>query len=74
MEQPEGFVLPQNKDKVCYLKKSLYVLKQAPRQWNKRFDRFMTEERFVRSVQDPCVYLCQADWCKKSCISVIVCG
>lgn len=44
MEQPEGFVSESEKDKVCLLKKSLYGLKQSPRQWNKRFDKFMTEK------------------------------
>ena len=32
MEQPEGFVLPENENKVCKLIKSLYGLKQAPKQ------------------------------------------
>ena len=31
MEKPESFVLPRNEKKVCKLK-SLYVLKQAPKQ------------------------------------------
>lgn len=57
MEQPEGYETPENKGKVCLLKKSLYGLKQAPRQWNKRFDRFMSEEKFVRSAHDQCVYI-----------------
>jgi hypothetical protein len=32
MDQPEGFVLPGNGRKVCKLVKSLYSLKQAPKQ------------------------------------------
>ena len=32
MEQPEGFVLKGNENKVCKLLKSLYSLKQAPKQ------------------------------------------
>ena len=32
MEQPEGFVLPGNKKKVCKRVKSLHGLKQAPKQ------------------------------------------
>ena len=33
MKQPEGFVVPGKEDYVCKLKKSLYGLKQSPRQW-----------------------------------------
>ncbi|GJS64818.1 retrotransposon protein, putative, ty1-copia subclass [Tanacetum coccineum] len=38
MEQPEGFVNPKYPNRVCKLKRSIYGLKQASRQWNKRFD------------------------------------
>ncbi|GJV70524.1 retrotransposon protein, putative, ty1-copia subclass [Tanacetum coccineum] len=38
MEQPEGFVNPKYPNHVCKLKRSIYGLKQASRQWNKRFD------------------------------------
>jgi hypothetical protein len=31
MEQPEGFILPRNEEKVCKLIKFLYGLKQAPK-------------------------------------------
>ncbi|KAH9752645.1 hypothetical protein KPL71_014775 [Citrus sinensis] len=33
MAQPEGFIEKGSEDKVCLLKKSLYDLKQSPRQW-----------------------------------------
>jgi transposase InsO family protein len=56
MSQPEGFVVPGKEDQVCLLKKSLYGLKQSPRQWYKRFDAFMVHNGFTRSAYDSCVY------------------
>ena len=56
MHQPEGFVVPGKEDHVCLLKKSLYGLKQSPRQWYKRFDSFMQNIGFRRSSYDNCVY------------------
>ncbi|GKA84291.1 zinc finger, CCHC-type containing protein [Tanacetum coccineum] len=38
MNQPMGFILPGNEKKVCKLVKSLYELKQAPKQWHQKFD------------------------------------
>lgn len=56
MAQPEGFVDKKFPDKVCLLKKSLYGLKQSPRQWYKRFDTFITSLGFSRSNYDSCFY------------------
>ena len=38
------------------LKRSLYGLKQSPRQWNQRFDQFMLKNSYARSEFDSCVY------------------
>ncbi|GJV18246.1 transposable element [Tanacetum coccineum] len=56
MSQPEGFVVQGKEDYVCKLRKSLYGLKQSPRQWYKRFDSFMVKHGFSRSACDCCVY------------------
>ena len=61
MQQPEGFVASGKEDHVCKLKKSLYGLKQSPRQWYKRFDSFMTSHQFRRSSYDSCVYFKKCD-------------
>ncbi|KAG8477010.1 hypothetical protein CXB51_030151 [Gossypium anomalum] len=56
MQQPEGFIVSEKENYVCLLRKSLYGLKQSPRQWYKRFDSFMTSHDFKRSSLDSCVY------------------
>lgn len=59
MEQPEGFIKKGEEGKVCLLKKSLYGVKQSPRQWNRRFDTFIKTLGFKRCVKDLCVYMKQ---------------
>jgi hypothetical protein len=56
MKQPEGFVVPGKEHCVCRLKRSLYGLQQAPRQWYKRFDSFKVKHGYTRSYYDNCVY------------------
>nr|GEW95597.1 retrovirus-related Pol polyprotein from transposon TNT 1-94 [Tanacetum cinerariifolium] len=53
MRQPPGY---EQGNKVYFLKKSLYGLKQSPRQWYKRFDEYMLSNGFKRSSYDSCVY------------------
>ena len=56
MSQPTGFKTAGKDNMVCKLKKSLYGLKQSPRQWYKRFDSFIRGKKYTRSHYDPCVY------------------
>ncbi|KAL0347648.1 UNVERIFIED_CONTAM: Retrovirus-related Pol polyprotein from transposon TNT 1-94 [Sesamum calycinum] len=56
MDQPEGFTVVGEKQKVCHLQRSIYGLKQASRSWNIRFDEIIRGYDFVKNNFDPCVY------------------
>ncbi|KAH9650291.1 hypothetical protein KPL70_026321 [Citrus sinensis] len=56
MTQPEGYTSPESADCVCLLKRSLYGLKQSPKQWYLRFDEFMVTHGYLRYNYDVCVY------------------
>jgi hypothetical protein len=57
VEQPEGFSLTVNPDYVCKLKKALYQLKQTPRAWYYRLDKFLQDKGFKKSVVDSNLYI-----------------
>ncbi|GJV72055.1 retrotransposon protein, putative, ty1-copia subclass [Tanacetum coccineum] len=48
MEQPEGYVDPKFPNGVCKLQRAIYGLKQASRQWNKRFDEEIKRFGFIQ--------------------------
>ena len=56
MTQPEGFVNSKNAGKICKLQRSIYVLKQASRSWNIRFDEVVKGFGFIKNEDEPCVY------------------
>ena len=56
MMQPEGFVDPQNANKVCKLQRSIYGLVQASRSWNIRFDEMIKAFGFAQTYGEACVY------------------
>ena len=57
MEQPEGFVDPDQPEYVCKLDKSLYGLKQSARCWNSTLDTYLKENGYRQSSADSCMYI-----------------
>ncbi|WVZ15253.1 hypothetical protein V8G54_012819 [Vigna mungo] len=57
VEQPEGFALQGQEDKVYLLKKALYGLKQAPRSWYSRIDAHLMSLGFVKSLSEYTLYI-----------------
>ena len=55
MEQPEGFE-SDNPDELCLLQKTLYGLKQSPREWFQVIHQYMINQGFTQSLADPCIY------------------
>ena len=57
IKQPEGFVSKDSPDHVCKLRKSMYGLKQAGKDWYDHLDRILKNLGLERSVSDCCLYL-----------------
>ncbi|PLW39848.1 hypothetical protein PCANC_20653 [Puccinia coronata f. sp. avenae] len=56
MEQPPGFEDPQHPDWVCEVNRSLYGLKQSPRQWNIELHKALLNLGLTNSKYDPTLY------------------
>lgn len=61
MRQPENFVDERYPDKVCKLKKSIYGLKQAGRDWNRKLNEVLINIGFKRCKTDNCLYVKRLD-------------
>jgi len=57
MNQPEGFVSTGKENMVSKLKKSIYELKQAFRQWYLKFNDTIMSYGFVENTVDRCIYM-----------------
>ena len=56
MAQPKGFVIEGKEKMGCHLKKSIYGLKQASRQWYLKFDETIRKFGFKENQEDNCIY------------------
>jgi hypothetical protein len=57
MAQPEGFAVEGKEHMGCKLKKSLYGLKQASRQWYIKFDEVIRSFNFTENKVNNCIYV-----------------
>ena len=53
VEQPQGYVIKGQEDKVYRLRKALYGLKQAPRAWNNNIENYLLQHGFIKSPSEP---------------------
>nr|KYP44288.1 Retrovirus-related Pol polyprotein from transposon TNT 1-94 [Cajanus cajan] len=61
VEQPEGFQVKGQEEKVYKLKKALYGLKQAPRAWYSRIDDYLQNLGFIKSPSEATLYVKMMD-------------
>ena len=71
MEQPEGWVVPGKEDHVCLLKKAIYGLKQASRQWNAKIHKSLLDLGFTRTYSDAGVYVYSQESGEHTCVIVL---
>ena len=57
IEQPDGFILGNDPNLVCRLKKALYGLKKAPRAWYYRLDKYLHQQGFSKGSADNNLYV-----------------
>ncbi|GKA37214.1 zinc finger, CCHC-type containing protein [Tanacetum coccineum] len=56
MNHPQGFIMPGNENKVCKLIKSLYEVKQTPKQCHQKFNEVIMSSGYLLNQADKCVY------------------
>lgn len=57
VDQPPGYEISGRERMVYKLKKALYGLKQAPRSWYSRIDAYLIKNGFIRSKNEPTLYI-----------------
>jgi hypothetical protein len=62
MAQPKGFAVKRKEHMRCHLRKSIYELKQASRQWYLKFDETIRSFDFKENEEDNCIYAKFRNW------------
>ncbi|KAK4345238.1 hypothetical protein RND71_035414 [Anisodus tanguticus] len=57
IQQPSGYEIKGHKDKMLKLKKALCGLKQVPRAWNSRIDKYFQENGFNKCPYEHALYI-----------------
>ena len=57
MEQPKGYEVGNPEENKCLLQKTLYGLKQSPREWNEVLSNYLISNNFIQSKADPCIFI-----------------
>ena len=57
IEQPDSFILENDPNLVCRLKKALYGIKQAPRASYYRLDKYLHQQGFSKGLPDSNLYI-----------------
>ena len=69
IEQPKGFLLSENRDYVCKLKKELNGIKLAPRAWFSKLYNYLNKQGYKRGSTNSNLYINIED---KNMIIVVV--
>jgi hypothetical protein len=56
MAQPKGFVVSGKEHMECHLRRSIYGLKQASRQWYIKFDQTIRKFGFEENKEENCIF------------------
>ncbi|TFY59187.1 hypothetical protein EVJ58_g5934 [Rhodofomes roseus] len=71
MEQPEGWAVPGKENWVCLLKKAIYGLKQASRQWNAKIHKSLLDLGFIRTYSDAGIYVFSRESEGHTCLIIL---
>eukprot|EP00253_Pinus_taeda_P012346 PITA_12346 len=66
VEQPPSYEVEGQEDKLCWLRKALCGLKQAPRAWYSGIDAYLLDNGFGKCEGEPTLYIKESDEVKQT--------